>query len=341
METTTRSIDVEKMCRTVDEGKFCFSTTVQRESGQWDSKQQSLLIDSILRSYKIPAIWITRTQMKDFVKSTVIDGSQRIHAIYDFIHDKYKLHKSIEPITVKASEFNGLKEDETYTLAGKTFTKLPKAVRDIILDYVIDEFEMFDYTEEQITQQFARLNNGRTFTNAQKANTALGSDAAEKVHKLEKMDFWNRTGFSKAQRKHAEITSCIIQCFMLLKQEGCANLSAGSVENYAAEFGKTAENEDFEHLEKLITALDKCLPDTEENTKFLKKIHIPALIYCTDTFLNFEEKGMITSEQYTKFLSDFIEKGAKRSGYLDYCGVGSQSSLKVEKRVEIIHSWLI
>ena len=150
METKNRSIDVEKLCKSMDNGSMCFEMFIQRVAGQWSIEQQSLLIDTILRDYKIPAIWITRTQTEQFEKNTVIDGNQRLHTIYDFVHDKFKLHKSIEPITITADDDNELGEDLTIELAGKKFSKLPKILQNIIMDYVIDEIQMFNYTDEQI-----------------------------------------------------------------------------------------------------------------------------------------------------------------------------------------------
>ena len=78
METKNRSIDVDKLCKSMDNGSFCFDMVIQRVVGQWSLEQQSLLIDTILRDYKIPAIWITRTETEQYVKNTVIDGNQRL-----------------------------------------------------------------------------------------------------------------------------------------------------------------------------------------------------------------------------------------------------------------------
>ena len=117
METKNRSIDVDKLCKSMDNGSFCFDMVIQRVVGQWSLEQQSLLIDTILRDYKIPAIWITRTETEQYVKNTVIDGNQRLHTIYDFVHDRFKLHKSIESITIKANVDNELEEDLIVELA--------------------------------------------------------------------------------------------------------------------------------------------------------------------------------------------------------------------------------
>lgn len=337
METKNRSIDVEKLIKSMDNGSFCFDMVIQRVAGQWTTEQQSLLIDTILRDYKIPAIWIIRTQTEQYERNTVIDGNQRLHTIYDFVHDKFKLHKSIEPITIIASDNNDLSEDLTVELAGKRFSKLPKILQNIIMDYVIDEIQLFGYTDEQIEEQFYRLNNGSLFTKAQKANVTLGSNVAEKVQEVEQMDFWERTGFSKTQRKHAEITACILQCFMLLTGAEYSNFGANAVVKFAGEFSENYSDDDFDEIKTLIETLDNCMLDEDENTKFLKKINIPALIMCTQTYVYYRDKGMITEDQFTEFLTNWVDIEAETSGYMDSCGQGSTSKAKVENRVTIIN----
>ena len=339
METKNRSIDVDKLCKSMDNGSFCFDMVIQRVVGQWSLEQQSLLIDTILRDYKIPAIWITRTETEQYVKNTVIDGNQRLHTIYDFVHDRFKLHKSIESITIKANVDNELEEDLIVELAGKKFSQLPKILQTIIMDYSIDEIHMFDYTDEQIEEQFYRLNNGSLFTKAQKANVELGSEVAERVQEIEQMDFWKRTGFSKAQRKHAEITACILQCFMLLTGAEFSNFGANSVVKFAGEFSEACSTGDFEELKTLIETLDNCMLDEDENTKFLKKINIPPLVMCVQTYIFYRDRGMITEDQFTDFLTKWVDTDAECSGYMENCGQGSTSKAKVENRVVIINEW--
>ena len=341
METKNRSIDVEKLCKSMDNGSMCFEMFIQRVAGQWSIEQQSLLIDTILRDYKIPAIWITRTQTEQFEKNTVIDGNQRLHTIYDFVHDKFKLHKSIEPITITADNDNELDEDLTIELAGKKFSKLPKILQNIIMDYVIDEIQMFNYTDEQIEEQFYRLNNGALFTKSQKANVELGSDVAEKVQQVEQMDFWKRANFSKAQRKHAEITACILQCLMLTTGAEYSNFGANSVIEFANQYADNCHNSEIEEIKTLIETLDNCMPDDDENNKFLKKINIPALIMCTQTFITYKNEGKITEDQFTEFLNKWVDVDAECSGYMENCGQGSTGKAKVENRIKILNNWFI
>ncbi|GFI32384.1 hypothetical protein IMSAGC013_03783 [Lachnospiraceae bacterium] len=58
------------------------------------------------------------------------------------------------------------------------------------------------FSDEQIEDQFYRLNNGATFTKSQKANVKLGTELAGKIKEIEESDFFeNRAVFSNLQRK--------------------------------------------------------------------------------------------------------------------------------------------
>ena len=61
---------------------------------------------------------------------------------------------------------------------------------------------------------------------------------------------------------------------------------------------------------------------------------------CTQTFIHYRDKGMITEDQFTKFLSDWVNVNVECSGYIDNCGQGSTNKTKVENRVNIINEWL-
>ena len=88
-----------------------------------------------------------------------------------------------------------------------------------------------------------------------------------------------------------------------------------------------------------ILILEQMLDD-DENNKFLKKINIPAVIMCTQTFIRYRDKNMITEDQFTKFLSNWVDVNAECSGYIANCGQGSTGKTKVKNRINIINEWL-
>lgn len=63
----------------------------QREKKLWSTRQKALLIDSILRDFDIPKLYFNQTE-KDKDDFEVIDGQQRLWAIWDFFNDEYSVH---------------------------------------------------------------------------------------------------------------------------------------------------------------------------------------------------------------------------------------------------------
>jgi len=75
----------------------------QREPNLWSVEKRRLLIDSILQDIDIPKLYFNETRDKSF---EVVDGTQRLWSIWEFIDDAY-----------------------TYTSDGnsRTFSELPDA----------------------------------------------------------------------------------------------------------------------------------------------------------------------------------------------------------------------
>jgi Protein of unknown function DUF262 len=62
----------------------------QRQAHLWSEEKKALLIDSILRDIDIPKLYFNRTLDGSY---EVVDGQQRLWAIWGFIEDDYQLHR--------------------------------------------------------------------------------------------------------------------------------------------------------------------------------------------------------------------------------------------------------
>ena len=60
---------------------------------------------------------------------------------------------------------------------------------------------------------------------------------------------------------------------------------------------------------------------------------------CVQTYIFYRDRGMITEDQFTDFLTKWVDTDAECSGYMENCGQGSTSKAKVENRVVIINEW--
>lgn len=127
-----------KMCMN---GSITFDNAIQR-GYVWDVKRKSLLIESMIIGYPIPAFYAKRDENKVF---DMLDGKQRSEAICGYLNNEYVLE--------------GVDEYE-----GKYFSELPEEVQDDIISYSLTVYYFEEITDEEVNEMFYRLNNGKALT---------------------------------------------------------------------------------------------------------------------------------------------------------------------------------
>ena len=128
-----------KMCQN---GSITFDNAIQR-GYVWDIKRKSLLIESMLIGYPVPAFYARRDESKVF---DMLDGKQRSSAITEFYNNEYAL--------------TGVSEE----LEGKYFNDLTEEERDTFISYSLTVYYFEDITDEEVNEMFYRLNNGKALT---------------------------------------------------------------------------------------------------------------------------------------------------------------------------------
>lgn len=128
-----------------ESGDLELSPKYQRNS-VWNDKAKSYLIDTIIRGFPIPPIFM-RQRIDVITRQTyreIIDGQQRLRAITEFINDEFKILKS---------------HNELY--GGKTFSELDEDTREDILEYEILVEIINEKDDNIIYDMFARLNTNK------------------------------------------------------------------------------------------------------------------------------------------------------------------------------------
>jgi hypothetical protein len=125
----------------------------------WSTSQKRLLIDTILRKYDIPKMYWRKTGKDTY---EVVDGQQRLRAIWEFMEDKYNMGKDAEPI-------------DSMDIKNVTYSTLPLELRDTFDQYNLDIIQMFDTDEEEVREMFLRLQNGTTLKAQERRNAMAGN----------------------------------------------------------------------------------------------------------------------------------------------------------------------
>jgi hypothetical protein len=150
----------------------------------WGTSQKQLLVDTILRNYDVPKLYWRRTGTKPD-KYDVVDGQQRLRAIWDFFDGKFKLPKDAEPI-------NG------EVVAGRAYEDLPDELRSHFDVYPLDVVVLEDTDEDEVREMFLRLQNG-TSLKAQEKRNAFAGKMRDFVRELAQHPFFLNVGFANAR----------------------------------------------------------------------------------------------------------------------------------------------
>lgn len=153
-------------------GKIDMNPPFQRQGRLWSRSDKSYLIDSILNEYDIPKIY-----MADFTYGNVnlnktglpyaiIDGKQRLEAIFDFYSGELLLDDGFIYQQNTRLKLGGL----GYADLGKNYPE----VADIYRNHPLSVVHVITDEQERIDELFVRLNRSKPLTGAEIRNAMSG-----------------------------------------------------------------------------------------------------------------------------------------------------------------------
>lgn len=196
-ERKSTSLTISEFYDNFTSKKYRFDVTYQRKSGVWSEDKKSFLIDSILKNYPIPAIFLrpcVDTQTGKTVYD-VVDGKQRLEAIVDFIEDKIAL-----PTYFAEDDFiDEANLEQAGEIAGLTFDEIKKKNSDFpdyikqFWTYALNIEYLYEQKEELVASVFDRLNrNGEPLTRQELRNAKYsGSQLLCTLKELANNPFWD------------------------------------------------------------------------------------------------------------------------------------------------------
>lgn len=127
----------------------------------WSTRKKQRLIDTILRGWQMPSIHLLRST--DDGQLTVLDGRQRLIAIFDFMEDAFRVSRSIQPSAAI-----------TRLLGGLTYTEFSMDDRRRFDKYSIPVVVVEDSAPEEAAELYFRLNQNSRLTVAEQRNAFHG-----------------------------------------------------------------------------------------------------------------------------------------------------------------------
>ncbi|MYK95131.1 DUF262 domain-containing protein, partial [Candidatus Poribacteria bacterium] len=153
----------------------------------WGRGQKLLLVDSILRNYDVPKLYWRRTGKKPDTYD-VIDGQQRLRAVWEFFAGEYSLPRNADPV-------------DGYPVASLKYGNLPDELRIRLDTYPLDVVLVDDADEDEVREMFLRLQNGTTLR-AQEKRNAYPGQMRDFVRQLASHGFFASVGFSNSRFTH-------------------------------------------------------------------------------------------------------------------------------------------
>ena len=127
----------------------------------WSLSQKQLLIDSILRGYDIPKLYLRKIDNPDY-DWEVVDGQQRLRAIWDFLENNYAVSEDSDPV-------------DGHEVAGKVYEDLHYGIKEDLDAYTLDVVVIEEAEDQEIDDLFLRFQNGVPLNSAEKRNAISGN----------------------------------------------------------------------------------------------------------------------------------------------------------------------
>ena len=200
MRIQQRDPDISTIFNRIKDGYIDLQPDFQRDL-VWNLLKKQSLIDTILRDWQFPPVFLVVPKCGEYLE--VLDGQQRINAIYEFMGDRFPVNGKMEPIDSDISVLDGLK-----------YSQLPKDVQWRFGRYSLRVCELCDYRQEEPYELFFRLNQGSVLTPAEKRNTLYGPVREQVRELVSRMDSHKlsveRIGFNNSRLSYQDVASRLL-----------------------------------------------------------------------------------------------------------------------------------
>lgn len=315
MDYTSKTRSLQSLVKDMDKGTINLSHKLQRPEGQWNRKQKTDLIDSLLRHYPINP---TYAIVEEDGTLSVIDGVQRLSTIRDYIENGFALSKDMDSVIINSEEKN---------LSGLKFEKLDEDTKSEILNAELQIYRMTQCTETDIREMFRRQNAGKPLNSKLLRIVKESDEFSDAVYSLANHPFMNKL-MSHAQRKNGTDRDTIVQTFMLIatnQENDFTSFRAKDIDMFVSQYAdqyinradilKEAMNkfdESFDEIKIPVTSIPQILysgyriiKDKKSFTKLVDKV--------ADFCVNYD-----SNNEYKQFVQNGTGSKENVRGRFDY-----------------------
>lgn len=287
----------------------------QRENEIWQQRKKQLLIDTILKGWKMPKIYLNNP--KDQIVYEIIDGQQRIFTILEFLNNRIKVQ-----ILSERKFFKDL--DETQQ----------KAIRNYKLDIEI----IREASDEDVAELYSRLQEGAPLTPAERIHAITGN-LSQFIDQMENHPFFDKTGFRK--KRYGVKGVCQQMCYLEV-----GGIDSAKYPNLKVFFENNRDFNDTTIKNNIISILDFMNSIFPKEENYLAKAGNVISIFLICSWLSNLNDPLSAQKVYrffNKFFWNFDKKSKTDLDYIIYNIYLIQSTAgaeSIETRNEILRRYI-
>lgn len=278
----------------------------QRQGGVWTLEKKQLLIDSILNEFDIPKLYFHILSNDKEKEYAVIDGRQRLEAIWGFVNDEFSLSTDFMYYADSGVEAKGLK----YSELAKNYPRLKIHFDSFSLPIICVETDDLDLIEDM----FSRLNEAVPLNAAEKRN-AMGGPMAKCIREIAQHPFFKKkVRFSNGRYQHREVAARLLFIEYSLKfRNKIIDTKKSYLDNMVRKYRKN-EATDLPEIKKSVKGiLDKLSYVFQDNDTLLRAQSVVPVYYLTmKAAINKQELNKVSRSKILEFIR-VVDKNRRKA----------------------------
>lgn len=328
---TRNTSKISSIYRGFEDETLVIDSSYQRRK-VWGVRDNVRLIETIIMDMVIPEIFMWDFSTNPDTGETIthiVDGQQRINAIFEFIAGKYKLQKKYL-LDEKVKEKYG----------DKYFSELDDEIKKDIWSYELSIVNLNkNFSKDEIRNMFYRLNLTDYSLNEQEKRNSLGSAFGIKSEELANEEFWGKYKiFSPSDiRRMKDVEYC--SSIILLVRDGVVDQTKSDkldqiYKDYCEEY-KDA-NKDLEKIHEAMKLIND-LTEEKVNSFVNKKSQMYSLF---SVMLDFSENNIEISGEMRNVFSEFaiVYSMFKNEYEIEFATEQERQTIEMLKRYKLASS---
>ena len=314
--------NAKKLNKLVQNGSIKFDNAIQR-GYVWDVKQKSLLIHSMLMDYPIPPFYAA----KSGDEYDMLDGKQRAGAITEFLNGKFELTDIPE---VEVQNQDGT--TDMVDINTLHFEELEESLRDDIEACSLTVYYFDGITDDEISEMFFRLNNGKALSAIEL--TRVKAKSMDAIKEIGRHRLFKSALTEKAMGRYTN-EDIVIKSFAML-HEPESSMETKVIRPLMANAVITEEDkQQINSIYDRIITMYESIEDKRVAKRVLTRTHLISIVPIVWKSL----QDGLSEEQITNWASAFFsgKKSASISeAYNQNAGSGSAKKESIRRRMEEI-----